>query len=110
MANNSISIYQKNTLPVYCTACVIINNVPVRIDASSYIPYLTVKKKPTDASTILNKIGTVVDSSGTLYFNLTQTDTSLNSGDYVFDITIESSINIFTILKDKFTILDGVRY
>jgi hypothetical protein len=101
--NNKIELYQNNSKSI---ACVVIGVA----DVSGYIPYLTVKKNITDNVPVLTNTGMVTDASGSLSFTLSQTDTSLNAGDYVYDITIEKSPNIFTVVKDKFVILDGVRY
>ena len=103
MANNKIEIYQRNTMDIGCAVTGV-------SDVSGYIPYLTVKSKSSDASTKLLKIGTVSDPSGTLLFSLTTLDSSIASGDYVYDVTIENGTTIYTIVRDRFTVLDGVRY
>ena len=106
--NNRIECFQQNSRGIG----VVINN-PGVVDGSfeDYIPYLTVKTKAPDSSTVLSSVGTI-DSSTTAIFNLTPTDTSLAAMDYVYDITIEEpSIGAkYTIVKDRFSILDGVRY
>lgn len=103
MASNKIEIYQQNTATILC--------VVVGIDdVSGYIPYLTIKKNSIETIPVLTNTGFVTDPSGSLLFNFSQTDTSLASGDYVYDVTIEKAPHIYTIVKDVFTILDGVRY
>ena len=103
MATNKIEIFQHNTL----TFDVSVYNFP---DASGYTPYFTIKKKATDASAAKTITGTVKDASGTLRFNFTSTDTSLAAGDYVYDINLEKDASIYTLVKDRISIIDGVRY
>lgn len=97
---NIIRAYQNNTLPFHCISPII---------TTGYTPFLTVKKNITDTSTLISKTGTITDSS-TLFFCLSSVDTSLAAGDYIFDITLEAEASIYTIVKDVFTVLDGVRY
>jgi len=100
---NKIELYQQDTQ----TIAVYVGGLS---DLSLYDSYLTVKKKATDSSIYLQKTGVVSDPSTTIAFNLTGTDTSLNAGDYVYDIVLESStLGYHTIVKDRFSILEGVR-
>lgn len=101
--NNHIQIYEKNTENIMCYVSGI-------SDVSGYIPYLSVKYKTSDASTVLFKEGTVSDASGTFTFALTAVDTSLAPYDYVYDITIEKSPVVITVIKDRFSILDTVKF
>lgn len=103
MAKNHIEIYQQNTQ-------VIAVWVGGLSDLTLYTPYLTVKKKATDSSTLLSKTGLVSDASTTYTFDLSGTDTSIAPGDYCYDITLESdTLGKHTIIKDKFSILESVR-
>jgi hypothetical protein len=101
--NNKIELFQHNTKSI---ACVVIGVA----DVSGFIPYLTVKRKATDDAPVLSNTGVVTDASGSLAFTLSATDTSISPGDYVYDVTIEKTPNVYTIIKDRFTILDGVKY
>lgn len=102
--NNKIEVYQKNTRTIGC----VVIGVP---DISGYIPYLTVKKKTSDDISLLSKIGTISDPSGTILFTLTQIDTSLVAGDYVYDITVDNSSNFYkTVVKDRFSVLESVKH
>ena len=100
--NNKIEIFEKNT-----------QNIAVYVggitDLGMYVPYLTVKKKTSDAVPILSKAGIVSDPSTTYMFELTSEDTSINVGDYVYDITLEQGTIKHTIIKDVFSIIDTVR-
>lgn len=103
MARNHIEIYQKDTQ----TIAVYVSGLS---DLTLYDPYLTVKRKATDSSVLLSKTGLVSDPSTTYVFNLDGTDTSLNAGDYCYDIVLESStLGNHTLIRDKFSILEGVR-
>lgn len=101
MGANKIEIYQNNNKTINC----VVSGLAI----TGYTPYLSVKKKAIDASTVLSKTGVITDAS-TATFYLTPTDTSLASLDYVYDITIENDSSIYTVVKDTFTILEGVKY
>lgn len=101
--NNKIEIYPQNTKSIGCVV------IGVN-DVSGFTPYLSVKKKTTDTDSILVKTGIVTDASGTLLFNLSAIDTSIPYGDYVYDVTIEKLPTIYTVVKDKFVVVDSVRY
>ena len=103
MPTNKLEVYQNNTKTI---ACYIYGG----LNLSTYTPYLTVKRKATDATTILEKTGLVTDPSTTVTFDLAPADTSIAAGDYVYDITISDGTNIHTVVKDTFTILEGVKY
>lgn len=101
--SNRIEVYQNNTKNI---ACVVIGIA----DVSGYTPYLTVKKNDDDASALLSKTGIVTDVGGSFAFSLTSTDTSINEGDYIYDIVIENTPIVYTVVRDKFKVLEGVRY
>ena len=100
--DDKIKIFEKNSRNIV----VYVNGFS---DLTVYTPYLTVKKKPSDTSTLIAKTGLVSDPSSSYIFTLTPVDTSLAIGDYVYDITLESGTDRFTILKDRLTILDSVK-
>jgi len=97
---NSIEIYQNNTKRVTC--------IVSGLDVTGYNSYITVRKNISDASVMTNT-GTVSDAS-TLIFNISSTDTSLNVGSYVYDITVQLDSSIYTLVKDTLSILNGVKY
>jgi len=99
---NHIEIFEKNTQTIACWVGGLSN-------LTLYTPFLTVKKKATDSSTILSKTGVVSDPSTTYVFNLTPVDTSILPGDYCFDVTLEGSSGVHTVIRDKFTILESVK-
>lgn len=99
--DNAIKIFQNNTK----TLAVLVTGIS---DLTPYTPYLSVKKKATDASTVLLKTGTVSDPSTTFTFTLTSTDTSMAIQDYVYDVTITGNNNKITLVRDKFSILETV--
>ena len=101
--SNRIELYTHNTKSI---ACVVIGVA----DVSGFIPYLTVKKNDDDEIPVLMNTGIVTDASGSLAFNLTAIDTSIVAGDYVYDITIENTPIVYTVVRDKFKVLDSVRY
>lgn len=98
--SNKIEIYQNNTKIINCAIS--------GLNITGYTPYLTVKKN-TSSSPVLSSIGAVKDPS-TASFYLSSIDTSIASGDYIYDIVIAADASIYTVTKDSFTILDGVKY
>ena len=103
MVTNKIEVFQNNSKTI---ACYIYGG----LNLSTYTPYLTVKRKATDTTTILEKTGLVTDPSTTVTFDLAPADTSIAAGDYVYDITISDGTNIHTVVKDIFSILESVRF
>lgn len=100
MADNRIEVYQNNTKTINCTVS--------GLSLTGYTPNLTVKKNKSE-TVYLGKEGIVTDPS-TAIFYLTPADTSLSPGDYIYDITFTSDSSIYTVTKDAFIILDGVKY
>jgi hypothetical protein len=100
--DNKIKLFEKNSRNIV----VYVNGFS---DLTVYTPYLTVKKKPSDASTLIAKTGLVSDPSSSYIFSLTPADTSLALGDYCYDITLENGTDRYTLLKDKFSILGTVK-
>jgi len=103
MATNRIEIYQHNTRSIGC----VIGGGPA--DLSTYIPYFTVKSRASGSTSIITSTGSVTDAS-TLSFSLSSTDTSVDPGNYVYDITIENGTTIYTVVKDSFIVLEAVKY
>lgn len=101
--NNRIEIFQNNSKTIGCY-------ITGGLNLSEFTPYLTVKRKASDAEVILQKIGLVSDPSTTVTFELATADTSIAAGDYVYDVVIESSTQIYTVVKDRFSVLDGVKW
>lgn len=100
--DNKIEIFEKNTKTIAVYVCGL-------SDLTLYTPTLTIKRKATDASTILSKTGVVSDPSTTYVFNLTPTDTSMAPMDYCYDITLEGSAGVHTLIRDRFTIKESVK-
>ena len=100
---NHIEIFEKNTQ----TIAVYVSGLS---DLSLYTPHLTVKRKASDSSTLLEKTGIVSDPSTTYVFNLDTVDTSIAPGDYCYDVVLQSeTLGNHTVVKDTFSVLDGVK-
>lgn len=100
---NKIELFEKNTQ----TIAVYVSGLS---DLSLYTPHLTVKRKASDSSTLLEKTGIVSDPSTTYVFNLTASDTSILPGDYCYDVVLQSeTLGNHTVVKDTFSVLDGVK-
>lgn len=102
MANNRIEIFQNNTRSIGCV-------VYGGLDLTDFTPWLTIKKRSSDVDALLSIEGYVTDPSTTVMFDLTPTDTSLAVGDYVYDVTIDDGTEVYTVVRDRFSILDAVR-
>lgn len=100
--SNKIELYQNNTITIGC-------HVVGGLDLTNFTPHLTVKKKASDDNAVLSKIGFVTDPSTTVQFSLLTTDTSMGPGSYVYDIVIDTSTQTYTLVKDVFVIMDGVK-
>lgn len=101
--SNRIEIYQGNTTTLAC-------HVTGNVDLSRFTSYLTVKRKASDVEPVLSMVGFVPDPSGsTVQFPLSSVDTSFGPGSYVYDVVIDASTEVYTLVKDAFVILDGVR-
>jgi len=101
MGINKVEVYQNNTKPFWVTVS--------ELDVTGYTPYFTAKRSIADASALIELNGTVEDPS-TLFFCISSTDSSVATGDYPYDITLEKDASIFTIVKDILSIINGVRY
>jgi len=99
---NRIEIYQSNSGSIGCTVTGI-------TDVTGYDSVLTVKKREEDVDPLMSLTGTVIDPC-TLLFNVSTTDSSLAPGEYVYDINISLDASRYTITKDVFAVLDGVKY
>jgi len=102
MGSNRIQVYQNNVGVIGCI-------VSGLTDITGYDSVLTVKKKAADTVPLMSLAGTVIDPC-TLQFNVTAEDSSLYPGDYIYDINLNLEASIYTVTKDVFTIIDGVKY
>ena len=100
MSVNKIEIYQGNSKLIVC-------DVSGLTDLTGYSGYLNVKET-TDGTLLVSNTGSISDMQIT--FSIPYTDTSLNAGDYLYDITIESSTYRYTIVQDAFKVLDSVKF
>lgn len=105
--NNKIEIYQGNSDTVFIS---VLDSSSLAMDLTGYTGTMTVKKNRDDAISFQNNHTLKNDSEGTMTFEITTTDTSLASGDYQYDITIDNSTNVFTVVQEQFIIIDSVRY
>ena len=107
-SNNKISIYQGNSDQIFCS---VTDSSSLAMDLTGYTGMITVKKKKSDTSNTIQKIHTSLDASaGTLTFDLTPTETDITPGDYNYDITIDNSTNVYSVVQEKLVIVDSVRY
>lgn len=99
--DNKLEIYQGDNGNIFCGVVGI-------DDLTGFDSFLSVKRKATDASTVMFLTGTVNDASGTLVFPYTTEDTSLYARDYDSDVNIKGNGIHKTIWKGILSILEPV--
>lgn len=106
--NNRLEVFKGNTKQLFCTVYDSSDNL---MDLSSYTAGFYAKKYPvTPSSTVDISVGhTVIDASGFIIFNLSSTDTSINKGDYTYEIIIEKTGTKITVLQDTMNVIDSIK-
>lgn len=103
--NNRLSCYQGNSKTIFCSVYDSSNNT---MDLTGYTGIFYMTSVIPGSSIALEKIGSM-DPSG-MIFQLTPEDTSLLAGDYQYQIDISSNTNRYTVISDRFHLLDHVKY
>jgi hypothetical protein len=105
---NEISIYRGDTQTITVT---VKENGTIK-DLTSYTMRMTVKNDPQslDAEALISKTATIAaPATGIGVFTLSGTDTTLNAGNYYYDVQInKSTTDIKTLFVSTFTILQDV--
>ena len=105
--NNRLKCYQGNSKTIFCSVYDSSNNT---MDLTGYTGTFYLQSMLPDSSIVITKVGSQDSSALSLTFELTPTDTSLAAGDFIYSIDISSNTKYITVVKDKFTILDGIKY
>ncbi len=107
---DTITIYRGDTPTIQDTVYDYTGTVAFNL--SGYTVQLLVKKdKDTkDADAQLTKDGSVTDAAnGVVQFSLTESDTALSEGNYMYDIQIKDGTNLFTTNKGVFVVTRDIR-
>jgi hypothetical protein len=96
---NKITIYEGNTVDISTT--VNLENL------TGYEGAFYVKKNKSD-TTFLIEITGVTTTGNTLTFNLTETDTDITPGRYLYEIRITATGRVFTVNSGEFSVLDSL--
>jgi len=98
--NNKIELYQQNSKIIVC-------DVSGLVDLDGYESTLTVKAT-LDGTIVIENTGTI--DTLRITHTLSFTDTSIAAKDYLYDITIASAGNKYTVVQDYFTVIDSVKF
>lgn len=105
--NNRLEIFIGNTKtifrPVYDTS----NNL---MDLSGYTAGFYAKKYSINPNANVDiSVNGTVDPSGYLTFNLSTTDTSVNKGDYTYEIIISTTGKKITVVQDTLNMIESIK-
>ncbi|HPI82525.1 MAG TPA: hypothetical protein PK122_04845 [Candidatus Paceibacterota bacterium] len=103
--NNRLSGYQNNSKTVFCAVYDSSNNI---MDLSDYTGIFYMSSIIPGSEVAIEKLASM-DSSG-MTFNLTPEDTSLAPGDYWYNIDISSNTDRYTVVSDRFNLLDHLKF
>lgn len=100
MGVNAIKLYRENNYTIICTVTGLDN-------LDDYVANLIVKKYKIDKTNILKKTGTIIDL--VITFNLTASESDLESNKYIYYITIDKTdeeevLTKYTLVDDIFEI------
>ena len=95
-----IKVYQKNTVEIVCY-------VKGLQSLSGYTPYITIKEDY-DKSIIFEKTGSVNNTD--VVFKIDPSDNDISPGTYLYEITITDGTDNYTVIQNKYIVLDSVKY
>lgn len=98
-----IEVYKNNSKSIQCT-------FTTDKDLTDFTAYLTVADRNDSSTTVITTSADVDAVNNKCVFDLTPADTNIAAGDYVYDITITDGTDIYTLIVDKFQILEPVKY
>ena len=107
--NNKLEGFQKNSKDL----TVIIYDASANLmDLTDYDGYLYMQKFPIKAGNTIDVSisNTTKDASnGAMYFQLSQTNLTLDAGDYIYEVIIDDgSTNRHTVIQDKLNLKDSI--
>jgi len=107
--NNKLEGFQKNSKDL---TVIIYDASGNLMDLTDYSGYLYMQKYPIRADNPIDVSITYSSkdpSNGAMYFQLTQTNLTLNAGDYVYEVIIDDgSTNRHTVIQDKYNLKDSI--
>lgn len=105
--NNRLTCYQGNSKTIFCSVYDSSNNV---FDLTDYSGTFYLQSMVKGSPIALTKVGTKDPSALSFTFELTPVDTSLAAGDYNYNIDISSNTKRYTVVSDRFNLLDNIKY
>jgi len=110
MADNKLQIYQGNSESVYVA---VVDASDLQMDLTQFNGKFMVKKKAAGDAVLDYDHFSKDNSEGVILFNLLAVDTSgLTPGNYIYSVDIFDSSNalVYTVIQDKFSVVDSLRY
>lgn len=101
MASNKIEVYKGNTATVECT-------VAGLESLSGYTATLTVRAELDSDTDTFSVTGSIVDLVCT--FGITAAQNTISPGHYYYDVTITDGTNVYTVVQDKYIVVDSVKF
>ena len=98
-----LEMYKNNSKDIKCT-------FTTDKDLSGFTAYFTATKSATDTTPIISASTTVDSENKTAVISLKPSDTDIDAGDYVYDITLSNSTDNYTVAMDKLQIIENVKY
>jgi len=106
--NNRETIFKGNSRQLFCA---VVDSSGV-FNLSGYdAMFYAQKYPPRENDPIDISVGyTSIDASeGVIIFNISETDTSVALGDYIYEIIIDNSTNRISVVQDRLQILDSIK-
>jgi len=106
--NNREQILQGNSRTLFCA----VEDASGIVNLSGYAANFYAQKFPPRAGDPIDiSIGsTSIDTSnGVITFDITETDTSINVGDYIYEIIIDDGTHRISVVQDKLQILNSIK-
>ena len=107
--NNKEEIPQGNSRQIFCAVYDSSDNL-MNLTGYAATFYAAKDKILSDGTVLINRPSTSIDASnGAIIFDLTTTDTSLASGNYLYEIIIDNSANRYSVIQDRLSITDSLK-
>ena len=107
--SNELSFYRGDTAQITCS---VVNGTGGTYNLSGNTTTFTVKETEDGAAFITKTAdtgsGITLGTGGVMTIDIGSGETSSMSGRYIYDIQVAKSGNVYTVVKDKFTITKDV--
>jgi len=107
--NNKVEIRQWNTKNLFCAVYDSSDNL---MNLNGYTADLYAKNKDTEyqGDVDIHVSGTLIDASnGAILFSFTEADTSVNTGNYDYEVIVDNSVNKISVIYDRLQITNSLK-